>query len=102
MDHPTVAAAFAAWEKRSREHPEEFATEFEKLAGTESEYGAACEPYFNKLVAELGVCLLTQPQRDSLASILKFAEDVRLRHPDMALSAGAIEILVGTWFKRDE
>jgi hypothetical protein len=99
---PTVAVAFTEWERRSRETPELFQTEFQKLAGTEEEYGAACEPYFNALVKELGICLLTQAQKDSLVSILRFVEQVKFSYPALKLSAEAVEILIGTWFRRPE
>jgi len=54
-DHVTndIAAAFTEWDRRQREDPEKFQTDFDRLAGTSIEYGAACAPYFLSLLDEL-------------------------------------------------
>jgi hypothetical protein len=49
-----IAAAFTEWERRYREDPESFQSEAEKLLKeTPQSYGAACSPYFLKILAEI-------------------------------------------------
>lgn len=47
--------AFAEWDRRYRENPEEFMNQVQLLLGTTPEsYGQAAAAYFTKLLNELG------------------------------------------------
>lgn len=49
-----IAATFTEWERRYREEPERFLSEAEKLLKeTPKSYGAACAPYFLKILGEV-------------------------------------------------
>lgn len=93
MDQHSLADVFEEWDARFDLDP--------GYKGSGSLWEAKAE-YFRQLVKELNVCLLTQAQKDSLRSILAFVQEVKMGVPSMRLSAEAIEILVGTWFKRPE
>jgi hypothetical protein len=47
-----LAAAFTEWERRSREEPERFATEAQKLAESCESYGDACAAYLIQILVE--------------------------------------------------
>jgi hypothetical protein len=54
MNQVICAKAFTEWERRYREDPERFQSEATKLLKeTPKSYGAACAPYFLKIVAEI-------------------------------------------------
>lgn len=49
-----IAATFTEWERRYREEPERFQSEGVKLLReTPDSYGAACAPYFLKILSEV-------------------------------------------------
>jgi len=49
-----IAAAFTEWDRRYREEPERFQSEAEHLLKeTPETYGAACAPYFLKILTEI-------------------------------------------------
>jgi len=49
-----VQAAFTEWDRRYREDPDKFVSEATRLLkGTPDTYGAACAPYFQKILAEI-------------------------------------------------
>jgi len=49
-----IAAAFTEWDRRYREEPERFMSEVRHLLKeTPETYGAACAPYFLKIVDDL-------------------------------------------------
>ena len=49
-----VQAAFTEWDRRYREEPERFQSEAQHLLKeTPDSYGAACAPYFAKILAEV-------------------------------------------------
>lgn len=49
-----IASAFTEWERRYREDPDRFQSEAAKLLReTPETYGAACAPYFLKILAEV-------------------------------------------------
>ncbi len=49
-----ITAAFTEWERRFREEPERFRGEAAKLIReTPESYGAACAPYFLKILSEI-------------------------------------------------
>lgn len=50
---PELAGAFTEWERRSREEPDRFRSEAEKLLhDTPETYGDACAPYLAAILAE--------------------------------------------------
>lgn len=51
----TYAKAFAEWDRRYREEPEKFTSDFERIAKgqTTSEYGEIASKYFEKLLVEV-------------------------------------------------
>jgi len=48
-----VATAFTEWERRYREHPTQFQSDFARFTNSAESYGDACAPYFASLLAEL-------------------------------------------------
>ncbi len=55
--------AFAEWDKRWREHPEEFVSIVEHLLrGTPATYGASCSVYFAALLEELAAGWIEPPE----------------------------------------
>jgi len=49
-----IAAAFTEWDRRYREHPEEFENEAVRLLkGTPETYGEAAAPYFLSILDEI-------------------------------------------------
>lgn len=49
-----ITAAFTEWDRRYREEPERFMTEAQHLLKeTPETYGAACMPYFSKILHEI-------------------------------------------------
>lgn len=49
-----LAAAFTEWDRRYREEPERFQSEARRLLKeTPESYGAACAPYFTKILDEI-------------------------------------------------
>lgn len=53
MSQDEMARVFTEWERRYRETPEEFTTEFEHAAMGIDEYGARAAAYFVALATEL-------------------------------------------------
>lgn len=47
------AKAFAEWERRYREEPERFMTEFQRQSLATDSYGESCAKYFEQIIVEL-------------------------------------------------
>lgn len=48
-----AARVFEEWEKRYRENPEKFESDFNRYRRSTESYGVACAPYFLQLHKEL-------------------------------------------------
>lgn len=49
-----LVAAFTEWERRYREEPEQFLSDFKRFTESAESYGESCGPYLLELLAELG------------------------------------------------